>query len=114
MEGMQVHASSIRDRCIFYQNVTYGKHFKRKTHKCKSHGKIIHWKQPLIDNMKGGYFLIIAKKEGLTSYDKKLLIVDGSSQRLNNPVENVKYCPSGIVVLCICKNIKCNGKNGYT
>ena len=51
---------------VFYNKITYGKNVKNtKRQQCTSLGKKLHYKQPAIANMGGGYFIITGQKKDI-------------------------------------------------
>ena len=90
---------------VQYNQIKLGKDLKLKKNSGKSSAKHIIWKTPTLENMLGGYMLIVGKKKELLKVNPGLIVIDGSNQELlsNNMNDSTTYLPSGIVVLCICK-----------
>ena len=63
----------------------------------------VFWNEVNLPKMKGGHLLITAAKKEILMHYNGLCVIDASGQEKGNSFTTDKYCPSGIVVLCICK-----------
>ena len=101
---------------VKYNKITYGRNVIVKKKKITSLGKLLHYKEPTIGNMKGGFLFVTAIKKDILTLYKDVLIIDGSSQEIAGDVcdKNKTYHPSGIVVLMFCKLRSNKNKAGYT
>ena len=96
---------------VFYNKTTYGINVhKPKRRQCQSLGGKLHYKQPSIANIEGGFFLITSRKQDVLSLYKDTLIVDGSCHKTIN---DETYHPSGIVILMFCKLQNTKQQKGY-
>ena len=66
-------------------------------------GNTIHWNVVNLPQMKGAHFLIISKKDEIIKHYRELSIVDASGQECYSGGTNLKYFPSGVVVISISK-----------
>ena len=91
--------------CIMYNDAIYGAallHNKHvKTNVSKSNGITLRYKSPMLRNIKGGYFIIVADKEEVLNNKSPVIILDGSGQCNGTVDEN--YQPSGKVLLLVAK-----------
>lgn len=91
--------------CSMYKKATYGdallhnKHVKKNI--CKSNGITMRWKSPMLRNIKGGFFIIVADKEEVLNINSDVIILDGSGQCNGTLDEN--YQPSGKVLLLVAR-----------
>ena len=116
VEDIVLDKTNKRNPLVSYQKITYGGNIITRRKKFISDGKMLHYKEPTIGNIKGNFLFITAKKEDILCLSKETLIVDGSTQNIgDNLFENgTSYCPSGIVVLMFCKLQNIRNKTGYT
>ena len=113
VEDIVMYTSVDNQPLVSYNKITYGKNIKKpKRRQCMSLGKQLHYKQPAIANMDGGYFFITTQKKDILQLNKDVLIVDGSSQTTGKG-NGGKYCPSGIVILMFCKLQNIKQAKGY-
>ena len=91
--------------CIKYKHVNYGDALRVKniikSKVCKSNGKTLRWNSPILHNIKGGFFCILADKCEILNHDSNVIILDGSSQE---EALKCKVCvPSGKLSLFLAK-----------
>ena len=72
------HSNNIKN--VTYKIVTYGKHVILRNRTGISNAKRQKWKSPLLENMKGNFMVIVAKRDELEIENPHLLFIDGSSQ----------------------------------
>ena len=93
---------------VFYETVTYGNNVIKARKSFTSLGIKYQWDTLLLSRMSGGYLSILCKKDEALNNNPHLLIVDGSSQQVNNVGDTVSYKPSGMLVLCLMKHQRDN------
>ena len=80
VEDIIIDNTDKRNPLVSYNKITYGRNVIIKMKKITSLGEMLHYKEPSIGNIKGGFVFVTTKKKDILTLNKDTLIVDGSNQ----------------------------------
>ena len=83
-----------------------------KTNVCKSNGVTLRYKCPMLRNIKGGYFIIVAEKKEILNHNSNIIILDGSGQ-CSGTIDD-HYQPSGKLLLLVARLKAHNMQSEYS
>mgnify|MGYP004177150321 CR=1 FL=1 len=102
-----IHVSNrySKDNKEYYKTITYGSNIKKRKRKQIIYGKHLWTSEIMLQNTTKGLVYIITNKTDLTSEldSGNIQLIDGTTRCSINDENDGKYCPSGMVLLCVCK-----------
>ena len=93
------------DKREYYKTITYGMNIKKRKMKQIILGQKTWTTEIMLQNTTNGLLYIITSKTDLLSEIKSgnIHTIDGTTRCSINDGNDCKYCPSGMVLLCVCK-----------
>ena len=98
VRGIKEEKQSKNNIHLKYSNVVFGNklHLKSRSGKCK--GTTMRWKSPILQNISGGYCMIVGDKKEILLHYPNLIIMDGGGTQDENDTENHRN-GSGYLIL---------------
>ena len=98
----------------YYKTISYGINVMKRKKKQIIYGHKTWTTEIMLQNTTNGLVYIMTNKKELSSEIESgnIHIIDGTTRCSNNDGYDSKHCPSGMILLCVCKvgaNEQCNG-----
>ena len=112
VSGIQKEKVNKSNTHLKYSNVVFGNNLCLRKRSCKCKGKLLRWKAPILQNVSGGYCMIVCEKKEILLHDPNLMVMDGSQQTEEEETVS-KYQGSGFLVLFLGKLQRDSGVSKY-